>query len=325
MPLAERIAYWLMRRFPSDFKGVGYHSAEIFKTAEFLQGSPERRREMMLASSQWRYDREKEAGRFAKVMGIDLRPYLEGKRVLDLGCFTGGKIVCWAEQYGIAEVHGLEVDDIFSGAAHAFAELHGIAGDFHTGFGEQLPFQDNSLDTITSWDVLEHVRDYQQVLSECYRTLAPGGCALLTFPTYFNPVAHHMNVLVRLPCLTWFFSGRTLANAFQRRVRDIGEIGIPLQRNGPCLAPWERSPHINGITITGFRRALRGSGFEVVYYNHQTFFSSRKGFLAPVGWLLRPLGRLPRVCEMVTSQVRCVLRKPDGQRGARGASPNRSA
>ncbi len=319
MSLAERAAYGLMKRFPSGFKGVGYSAAEIFKTAEFLQGTPERRREIMLRSSQWRDEREKQGDRFAKAMGVDLRPYLEGKRVLDLGCFTGGKVVCWAERYGIAKAYGLDVDDVFTDAARAFADLHGVDADFRTGFGEQLPFEDDSLDTITSWDVLEHVRDYRKVLSECHRTLVSGGHALLTFPTYFNPMAHHMNVLVRLPCLTWFFPGRALARAFYRRVDDLGEIAVPLRRHGPLLEPWERTRHLNGITIASFRRALRQSAFGTVYYNNRTFLSARRGLLTPVGWLLRGLGRLPYVCELVTSQVRCVLRKANAQASRAGS------
>ncbi|HEY7883659.1 MAG TPA: class I SAM-dependent methyltransferase, partial [Cellvibrionaceae bacterium] len=46
----------------------------------------------------------------------------------------------------------------------------------------QLSFADNELDSILSFDVLEHVPDYMQALSECLRCLKPGGVLLLSVP-----------------------------------------------------------------------------------------------------------------------------------------------
>ncbi len=45
-----------------------------------------------------------------------------------------------------------------------------------------LSFDDQSLDVIISCDVLEHVPDYRQALSEFARVLKPGGRLLLTVP-----------------------------------------------------------------------------------------------------------------------------------------------
>ncbi len=46
----------------------------------------------------------------------------------------------------------------------------------------KLPFLDNSFDTIVSQNVLEHIKNDQQVINEIYRILKPGGIAIISVP-----------------------------------------------------------------------------------------------------------------------------------------------
>jgi SAM-dependent methyltransferase len=46
----------------------------------------------------------------------------------------------------------------------------------------RLTFSDGAMDLIASFDVFEHVPDYQRALEECYRVLRPGGGFLFTVP-----------------------------------------------------------------------------------------------------------------------------------------------
>lgn len=50
--------------------------------------------------------------------------------------------------------------------------------------GEELPFQDNSIDFIYSFEVLEHVRDPQKMLREIYRVLKKDGIAYISTCNY---------------------------------------------------------------------------------------------------------------------------------------------
>ncbi len=50
----------------------------------------------------------------------------------------------------------------------------------------KLSFEDNSLDGILSFDVLEHVPDYKAALAEFVRCLRPGGFALISAPFASN-------------------------------------------------------------------------------------------------------------------------------------------
>lgn len=52
-------------------------------------------------------------------------------------------------------------------------------GDVH-GSSLALPFADASFDTVVSFQVLEHVTDPQDMISECVRVLRPGGRLVVT-------------------------------------------------------------------------------------------------------------------------------------------------
>lgn len=54
------------------------------------------------------------------------------------------------------------------------------------GFADQLPFADQSFDTLLVTEVLEHVGDVERAAHEIHRVLVPGGHALITVP-YLYP------------------------------------------------------------------------------------------------------------------------------------------
>src|SRR3546814_7433894 len=60
----------------------------------------------------------------------------------------------------------------------------GLYGTCPDGFGDarSLPFATTSIDAVTCYEVLEHVRDPVQVLVQIARVLSPGGVAELTMP-----------------------------------------------------------------------------------------------------------------------------------------------
>ena len=49
-----------------------------------------------------------------------------------------------------------------------------------------LPFKDDSFDTIICNHVLEHIKDDTKAMKEIYRTLKPGGTAILQIPQDLN-------------------------------------------------------------------------------------------------------------------------------------------
>jgi len=98
--------------------------------------------------------------------------------VLDLG---------FGEGYGTAhladnckEIIGVDVEDkvvAYANKRYQKDNCHFIKYD-----GNILPFDDNSFDVITSFQVIEHIENEPAYVSEIYRVLKPGGRAILTTP-----------------------------------------------------------------------------------------------------------------------------------------------
>ncbi|MEM7488191.1 MAG: bifunctional 2-polyprenyl-6-hydroxyphenol methylase/3-demethylubiquinol 3-O-methyltransferase UbiG [Pseudomonadota bacterium] len=109
-----------------------------------------------------------------------------GKDVLDLGC-AGGFLAEALDDRG-ARVTGIDPAEEAIAAARAHAEAGGRDIRYDVGVGEALPYGDDSFGAVACVDVLEHVRDLDQVLREVARVLRPGG--LFLFDTINrNPVS----------------------------------------------------------------------------------------------------------------------------------------
>lgn len=99
-----------------------------------------------------------------------------GQAVLDCGCNVGYGTAIMA---GSAEsVVGIDLNEAAIQRAKAtYPEL-----DFKLTDGSSIPFDDASFEAVVSFQVIEHVGDYESYLSEIRRVLRPGGIALFTTP-----------------------------------------------------------------------------------------------------------------------------------------------
>jgi SAM-dependent methyltransferase len=98
-----------------------------------------------------------------------------GARILEVGGGQGGltKLL-----YPSAEVTNLDMDARFAGApANRLAGVRFVCGD-----ATHLPFDDASFDTVTMFDVIEHVPDDAQAMREAWRVLRAGGALLVSTP-----------------------------------------------------------------------------------------------------------------------------------------------
>jgi 2-polyprenyl-6-hydroxyphenyl methylase/3-demethylubiquinone-9 3-methyltransferase len=100
-------------------------------------------------------------------------PHWRDLDVLDVGC-AGGFLTEALARRG-ARVSGIDPAGEVVAAAREHAAGEGLAVDYVVGGGEALPWQDASFDVVTCVDVLEHVRDLDEVLGEVARVLRPDG------------------------------------------------------------------------------------------------------------------------------------------------------
>jgi SAM-dependent methyltransferase len=106
-----------------------------------------------------------------------LLPHLKpGMRVIDVGPGPGTITVGIAEAVAPGEVTGVELGEAYVELANKNA--HDAGADnlkVIQGNALDLPFDDNSIDVVFSFAVLEHIPDPSEALAEFYRVLKPGG------------------------------------------------------------------------------------------------------------------------------------------------------
>lgn len=102
-----------------------------------------------------------------------LRLEVSSQRALEVGC-GGGILTESISKMGFITT-GIDPSERSVECAKEHAVKEGLVITYLTGYGEKIPFQDNSFDAVFCCDVLEHVRDLSKVISEIARVLQPGG------------------------------------------------------------------------------------------------------------------------------------------------------
>ncbi len=107
-------------------------------------------------------------------------PIRSGASVLDWGCGLGGMLLTLEKEDPTLVLHGADIIpetlERLRKARPAW-DLRQVASESPT-----LPWADSSFDRIFLLDVVEHVREPLEMLSEAHRTLKPGGILVLSTP-----------------------------------------------------------------------------------------------------------------------------------------------
>jgi 2-polyprenyl-6-hydroxyphenyl methylase / 3-demethylubiquinone-9 3-methyltransferase len=110
---------------------------------------------------------------FKNVLVKSYGPDLSRVRLLDIGC--GGGVL--AEEFASVgcQVTGIDISPRSIAVAQAHAARSGLSIDYRVSSGTSLAFEDGSFDAVSCCDVLEHIRDWKQVIAEASRVLVPNG------------------------------------------------------------------------------------------------------------------------------------------------------
>lgn len=103
------------------------------------------------------------------------KPFINGD-LLELGCGEGRGVELLAP---LADSYiGIDkIEAIIENLEKKYPDYQFMSGVF-----PPFPFDDNSFDSIVTFQVIEHVRDDEGFIKEIHRVLKPGGKALITTP-----------------------------------------------------------------------------------------------------------------------------------------------
>lgn len=311
-----KLAQTMMESLPRYGDPDDLHLLEIFESPNYKFSDEKKKLEIQYLTADFAYQYEMEIPFFEQYFPRFDVQRLRGSSLLDLGSFTGGRLARWVELYGVKRGFGIDVKPIFAEAGSYYAERKKLPLEFVCGVGEELPYEDNSMDFIVSFDVFEHVQDLQKVLLECLRVLKPDGSLLAVFPPYFNPLESHLRLATRMHGLHLIFPGVVLTRAYYNVLKKRDGEADWYARDNPNREYWERSPFLNGTTVSRFRKMLNQvSGFEKEYDGVNSFLSfgrtAQKPHFRFLAKTLKLPAYLPILEEFFLGRICVQLRKKE--------------
>ena len=126
----------------------------------------------------WRFGQERRLALIRRFLP------LEGARILDVGCGLGAYVRRLGDFSDGA--FGVDLDPARVGRG-ASAGVRGLVA----AAAEALPFADAAFDGVLLNEVIEHVRDERETLSEALRVVRPGGRVVIFAPNRLYPFETH--------------------------------------------------------------------------------------------------------------------------------------
>ncbi|MFH1237559.1 MAG: class I SAM-dependent methyltransferase [Candidatus Aenigmatarchaeota archaeon] len=124
----------------------------------------------------------KESGKYYKIQEKKIKVVLEffsgqkNGKILDVGCGDGFISAIISKETG-AKVYGIDI------SADAVAEAGKKGIDAKTAnIDKEFPFEKNSFDAVFCGDVIEHIYDTENLLTNINRSLKTNGCLVISVP-----------------------------------------------------------------------------------------------------------------------------------------------
>ena len=136
-----------------------------------------------------------ELERITGLIGTDLG----GKSILEIGSGYGILVALGRKKFG-AHTWGVEPSDQYSGTydvSRSILQEMGLDTDIiKKGYGENIPWEDETFDIVYSSNVIEHVRDPAKVFQESVRVTKKGGFIVANIPNYGSWWEGHYGILM---------------------------------------------------------------------------------------------------------------------------------
>ena len=167
-------------------------------------------------------------------------------KFLDLGCDDGVLAVKLAARIGAKNIYGVEiVDERIKKAQNKGIKVKKF------DLNNQFDFSENFFDIIHANQVIEHIHNSDNFISEIYRVLKPGGYAIISTEN----ASSWCNIFASL--MGWqIFS---LTN-FSSRKLGLGNPWAIHKNNDPSLSSWN---HVRIYNIRGLKEYFELYGFKI--------------------------------------------------------------
>lgn len=187
-------------------------------------------------------------------------------RVADIGCGAGTFSRIWAEAGCV--VSGVDVNPKLIEIGRARAVAEGGKLDFQVGSAVSLPWPAAQFDIVALPELLEHVHEWHQCLSEAARVLRPGGILFVSTTNRLCPKQQEFD----LPLYSWYpgwLKRRCLRLSTTTRREWVSHalypaehwfdpywLGAELRKLG--LVPLDRFDLLAGFAEEGSKKRLAG-------------------------------------------------------------------
>jgi len=254
--------------------------------------------------AQWQYEKGADTIACYCGEGASHRFYADdmfgGKDVLDMGCGAAGKSLYYAS-LGARRVVGVDIVQRYEREAMDFAEKLGYSRVFNfiCASADDLPFPDESFDTVIMNDFMEHVSDPEGALREAMRLIRPDGRIFINFPPYFHPTGAHLSDVIHMPWVHMVLSERQLVTAYKAMVKGLPDEKERLSlRLSTDAQGREYLGYINKMTLGRFKKILRDLDITPIHYSE-----------IPLRRYFKLFAKIPGIKEMFVKMAVVVIGK----------------
>ena len=216
---------------------------------------------------------------------------IDRKTILDFGC-NDGAISAEYLKHGAGKVIGIDIDGRAIQRAKALYDDERLT--FVQSNVNSIPLDDQSVDSVISNAVFEHVSQPSAVMKEIHRILTPAGKVLIGTWSWFHPFAPHLWSVMPVPWAHVFFSERTLLRVCRRvyhsswytpNMHDYDKDG----KRFPDRYTHQTIPtdYLNKFVIKDFEQVFRECGFtcEIHYVPFGSRYARWTRVLLHVPWI----------------------------------------
>lgn len=214
-------------------------------------------------------------------------PSSNDSTVLEVGCGRGSLSAHYAADGYNCTL--LDTSDQIIRTAQQIFDANSLKASFYVGDAENLPFDDNSFNIVTSIGLLEHFDDPTLVIKEKLRVTKKGGWVI----NYIVPCKHvGVQQWAYLPnyLLSLFTGSRSKSNSkdpvyrTQNTIRDYLRFASSLEYNDVFVSGTYTYPMISASPDFPF--TLNGPAFEnIIVQLFRLYLSSRKKLTRKSPWL----------------------------------------